>query len=224
MVSKQPQAGGRPATADVMPMISDERRRLADLIDSLSPAQLDTPSLCHAWTVKQVAAHVIGPFATRRRWFLPVIVRSGFNLHRATARLAELISDRPAAEITAVLRENAETPYRAPIVGFLGQLTDLQVHGQDIRRPLGLPHALAPDRLRLSLDFLAGRRARGFFVPRGLMAGLRFEATDLGWSCGAGAVVRGPAEAVMLAMTGRPAALTELDGDGLPILRHRLER
>lgn len=146
----------------------------------------------------------------------------GFNLHSANAALAELIAGRPAGEIAAVLRDNAETPYRAPMVGYFGQLTDLQVHGQDIRRPLGLTHDLRANRLRVSLDFLASRRARGFFVPKGLTAGLRFEATDLGWTCGEGRVVRGTAEAVMLALTGRPVVLAELDGNGVTALRDRL--
>lgn len=210
------------AAGDLMYMIADERRRAADLIDSLRPEQLDMPSLCGAWSVKQVAAHLITPFAARRRWLLPLILRSGFNLHSANAALAELIAGRPAGEIAAVLRDNAETPYRAPMVGYFGQLTDLQVHGQDIRRPLGLTHDLRANRLRVSLDFLASRRARGFFVPKGLTAGLRFEATDLGWTCGEGRVVRGTAEAVMLALTGRPVVLAELDGNGVTALRDRL--
>jgi hypothetical protein len=41
-------------------------------------------------------------------------------------------------------------------------IADEQVHGQDMRRPLGLPHHLRPERLRVSLDFLTGGRAAGF--------------------------------------------------------------
>ncbi|MEV4763876.1 maleylpyruvate isomerase family mycothiol-dependent enzyme [Micromonospora chokoriensis] len=213
-----------PTPTDLMVMISDERRRAADLIDALTPEQLGVPSLCGAWTVRQVAAHLVAPFAARRRWFLPLLLRSRFNLHDANARLAGMVARRPADEISALLRENAETPYRAPRVGLFGQLTDLQVHGQDIRRPLGLPHDLRPDRLRTSLDFLVHRRAIGFFVRRGHTDGLRFEATDLGWASGEGRVVRGAAEAVMLALTGRSVVLAELSGDGVPILRDRLTR
>ena len=95
------------------------------------------------------------------------------------------------------------------------------MHGQDIRRPLGLPHQLTPDALRVSLDFLVGGRAVGF-TPKSRPAGLRFEATDLGWSWGDGPLVHGPAEAVMLALCGRVAALPDLDGDGLPELTRRL--
>ena len=208
--------------AELMRMIADERRRAADLIDSLTPGQLDTPSLCRGWTVKQVAAHIIAPFATKRRWYPPVLVRSRFSLHRGIAMLAERIAERPAADIAAVLREHAETPFRPPFVGFLGQLTDLQIHGQDMRRPLGLTREFEPGRLRASLEFLVGRSAVGAFVRRGLTAGLRFEATDVGWTAGEGRTVRGPGEAVMLALAGRGVALADLDGDGVAVLRERL--
>jgi len=206
---------------DIQPAIADERRRVADLVDSLSPEQLATPSLCGDWTVKQVAGHLLAALGKPAAPLLPLIVRSGFNIHRANSRLATLTAERSPADLARGLRDNAENPFRPPIVGRPGQLTDLQVHGQDMRRPLGLPHGLRLERLRVSLDFLVGGRAVGF-TPRRRVAGLRFEAADLNWSTGTGPLVTGPAEALMLAMTGRVVALTELDGPGVPILRHRL--
>jgi uncharacterized protein (TIGR03083 family) len=197
---------------DLLAAIADERRRIADLVASLTPAQLDVPSLCVDWTVKQVAGHLLSAIDSPPAALLPLIMRSGFQLHLANARLAVLTAERPAAELAAGLRAHAGNP---------GQLTDLQVHGQDMRRPLGLPHGLRPDRLRVSLEFLTGGRAVGF-APRRRLAGLRFEASDLDWSSGAGPAVTGPAEALMMAMTGRPVVLGELDGPGVPILRNRL--
>jgi uncharacterized protein (TIGR03083 family) len=208
---------------DLLAAIADERRRIADLVDSLSPAQLAVPSLCGDWTVQEVAGHLAAPVITPSPAVLPVLVRSGFRLHRANARLAAAIARRPAGELAAALRENAEHPFKPPVVGWPGQLTDLQVHGQDMRRPLGLPHGLRLDRLRESLMFLTGGRALGFTTRRRL-AGLRFEATDLDWASGTGPVVAGPAEALLMAVTGRPVALGELDGPGVPVLRDRLSR
>jgi uncharacterized protein (TIGR03083 family) len=198
-----------------MGMIADERRRLADLVDSLDDGQLRTPSLCGEWSVKEVVGHLVAAVAAPTSAMLLLLVRSGFRIHRANARLAGRMAELPAAELAALLRVHAENPFRPPVVGYPGQLTDLQVHGQDIRRPLGLPHDLRPDRLRVSLDFLVGGRAIGF-VPKHLPKGLRFEATDLDWAWGSGPLVRGTGEAVMLALTGRTAALAELSGDGVP--------
>jgi uncharacterized protein (TIGR03083 family) len=206
---------------DILPAIADERRRIADLVASLTPEQLETPSLCGDWTVKQVAGHLLAAISKPPTPLLPLIARSGFNIHRANSRLAMLMAERSPADLAQGLRDNAENPFRPPIVGYPGQLTDLQVHGQDMRRPLGLPHGLRLERLRVSLDFLVGGRAVGF-TPRRRVAGLRFEATDLDWSTGTGPSVTGPAEALVLAMTGRQVALTELDGPGVPILRNRL--
>ena len=206
---------------DVRAAIAAERRRIADLLESLAPAQLEVPSLCAGWTVKQVAAHLVAAVATPTGALPGVLLRSGFRLHRANALLAEQVARRPAAELAGDLRRHAENPFRPPLVGYPGQLTDLQVHGQDMRRPLGLPHGLDLDRLRVSLDFLTSGRAYGF-TPRRRLAGLRFEATDLDWSQGAGPVLAGPAEALALAMTGRTVALTDLDGPGVQRLAARL--
>ncbi|GAB1639861.1 maleylpyruvate isomerase family mycothiol-dependent enzyme [Krasilnikovia sp. MM14-A1259] len=204
-----------------MGMIADERRRMADLVESLDSEQLRTRSLCEAWSVKEVVGHLVAAVASSKASVLGALVRSGFHIHLANARLAALMAERPAGELAAMLRANAENPFRPPVVGYPGQLTDLQIHGQDIRRPLGIPHDLRPERLRVSLDFLIGGRAVGF-VPKSRPAGLRFEATDLEWSWGSGPLIRGTAEAVMLALTGRRAPLAELSGDGLPELDSRI--
>ena len=201
--------------------IAGERRRIADLVDSLSPDRLDSPSLCDVWTVRQVAGHLLAAVAAPLGLTMSAMLRSGFRIHRANAMLAAEIAKRPAAELADGLRRHATDPFRPPIVGYPGQLTDLQGHGQDMRRPLGLPHGLVLDHLRMSLDFLTGGRAVGF-TPRKRLAGLRFEATDLDWAYGEGALVSGPAEALMMAMTGRAAVLGEIDGPGVRTLAARL--
>lgn len=207
---------------DVNAAIADERCRIAELVESLSPAQLEVPSLCGEWTVRQVAGHLVAAAAPiPARQTLGVLASSGFRLHRANARLAVLVARREPAELASELRRHAGNRFRPPIVGYPGQLTDLQVHGQDMRRPLGLPHGLHLDRVRVALEFLTGGRAVGF-TPRRRLTGLRLETTDLSWSWGAGAVLAGPAEAVMMAVAGRSAALRDLDGPGLRILAERL--
>jgi len=205
---------------DINAAIASERRRIADLVDSLSPAQLEVPSLCGEWTVREVAGHLLAAVSPMpARQVLGTFVTSGFRLHRANARLAASIARRPT--LAADLRSHADSRFRAPIVGYPGQLTDLQVHGQDMRRPLGLPHGLDLERVRVSLDFLTGGRALGF-TPRRRLAGLRLEATDLAWSWGAGPALAGPAEALMMAACGRRAALGDLDGPGVRVLAKRL--
>jgi len=208
---------------DIRAAIADERRRIADLVDALSPQQLDAPSLCGEWTVKEVAGHLLAAISKSPVPLLPLIAKNGFRIHKANAQLAVLMAQQPAAQLAQALRDKAEHPFKPPIVGYPGQLTDLQVHGQDMRRPLGLPHGLQLERLKASLEFLTGGRAVGF-APKRRLAGLRFEASDLNWFSGVGPLVAGPAEALMLAMCGRDVALSELDGPGVRVLEGRLRR
>ncbi|MEV6599254.1 maleylpyruvate isomerase family mycothiol-dependent enzyme [Actinoplanes sp. NPDC051346] len=211
---------------DIRAAIADERRRVADLLDSLEPGQLDKPSLCGEWTVKEVAGHLVAVLAkppVPLLPLLPLLARNRFRLHRANAQLAVLTAERPAAELAQTLRDNADNPFKPPVVGYAGQLTDLQVHGQDMRRPLGLDHGLRPDRLLASLEFLTSGRAYGF-APKRRLAGLRFEASDLDWFSGVGPLIAGPAEALMMAMCGRTAAFSDLGGPGLRVLDQRLQR
>jgi hypothetical protein len=53
------------------------------------------------------------------------------------------------------------------------------------------------------------------------IAGLTLRATDADWRTGAGPEVSGPLLSLVLAMTGRAAALADLSGDGLATLRSR---
>jgi len=49
-------------------------------------------------------------------------------------------------------------------------------------------------------------------------------AEDVDWSTGSGPEVRGPGEAILLAIAGRNAAVDELSGPGVATLRPRLDR
>ena len=58
---------------------------------------------------------------------------------------------------------------------------------------------------------------------KGRTSGLHVRATDQEWSCGDGAEVQGPSEALALAILGRAAAYNDLSGDGVALLRSRLD-
>ena len=203
-------------------MIAAERRALADEMDGWTDEQWQTPSLCGAWSVRQVAAHLIVPFTVAGPTFFRSIVTSGFDFNKANDKLARAEAAKPTAAIAETLRANAEHRFTPPFNGPAAPLTDVLVHGQDMRRPLGIEHEIDPERLGRSLDWLQGGVAG--FVPKKRIAGLRFEATDIDWSSGPtdGEAVTGPAEAILLAMTGRAAALEDLGGSGVVTLRERL--
>ena len=56
--------------------IAAERRSLADLLDTLTPEQWAMPSLCGAWTVRDVAVHLSAGPATPTSMFLKAMVRA----------------------------------------------------------------------------------------------------------------------------------------------------
>lgn len=202
-----------------MQMARAEREEFAALLEALTPPQWDSPTLCDAWRVRDVVAHVIGydplsRIALTRRIAEGLVTRGGAN----AVGVADLAGASPS-ELLALVRRHVEP--RGLTAGFGGKiaLTDGMIHQQDIRRPLGLPRAIDPQRLRVALDFT-------LYAPRLLGAvrarGVRLIATDLDWSHGRGREVRGPGEALLMAMAGRRAALADLDGAGKTVLAQRL--
>ena len=53
------------------------------------------------------------------------------------------------------------------------------------------------------------------------IAGLRLRATDVDWSRGDGPEVEGPITSLVMAMTGRKAAIGDLSGEGVATLSSR---
>lgn len=202
--------------------ISEERRALADLAEGLTPDQLSTPSLCAGWSVHDVIAHLTLNLTFSPRQSAGALVRSGFRPNRFIQVLTAEAATRSRAELVALLRDRAEATWGPPGFGPLAPLTDLLVHGVDLRRPLGLTHAPDPDALRASLDFVVSPKAGLGFTQRKHHRGLHHEATDLPWTHGHGPTVRGPAQSLLAALCNRPAPLDDLTGDGVALLRARL--
>lgn len=206
---------------DTFEEIADERRGLADLLSVLTVEQLAAPSLCSQWTIRDVAGHLIVPLEVSVPRFLLAMLGSRGSFDRANDRLARRQAERPLDEIVEVLRRKAGTRFTPPGAGPEAPLTDLLVHGLDIRWPLELPRRIPEERLQKSLTFLTTGPANGL-VAKNALNGLRIEATDTHWVHGSGPTVSGDAETLLLAMTGRASALSHLHGDGAAIMRDRL--
>jgi uncharacterized protein (TIGR03083 family) len=149
-----------------------------------------------------------------------VVQRGSFD--RANETLSRKAAERGAEQIANTLRDRATSRFTPPGHGATAPLTDLLIHGQDVRRPLGITRQFSGFRLTTALNFLASPKARIGFVDPKKIAGLRFVATDLDWSAGRGPEVRGSAEALLMAYTGRPAVVGELTGEGAATLAARL--
>ena len=199
---------------ELFDVIAEERRATADLLAGLTPEQWQAQSLCSAWTVKDVAVHLLPTTGKGVREFLWATVRSGGNLHRASESLVAKYAARQTPEdIVTSLRAHAEDRFTPPGVGAMGPYTDVLVHRLDIAVPLRIELDRPVEPWRASLDFLAGPKGRRGFVARGVPT-LTLRATDLDWSHGTGPEVTGPAAALGLTLCGRSAWLDRLSGPG----------
>lgn len=204
---------------NVMALARAERADLADFLDSLRPEQWDAPSLCAGWRVRDVAAHVISYEEHGRRDLLRRLATARFRIGRVNdVSLAEYRTLDPP-ELVAFLRSHLDPRGATAKFGGGVGLVDAMIHHQDMRRPLGMPRSIPPERLRFALPFaVTAPPLRGFWHARGV----RLVATDLDWSRGKGPEARGDAEAVLMTLAGRTGVAHELSGPGVAILERRL--
>jgi uncharacterized protein (TIGR03083 family) len=99
-------------------------------------------------------------------------------------------------------------------------LSEVIVHAEDVRRPLGLRHNPDAVGLLAVARFLA---AKDFAVKsKTLVRGLALRATDADFREGSGPEVQGPLLSLVMVLAGRAAFLPDLGGDGVPELTRRL--
>jgi uncharacterized protein (TIGR03083 family) len=201
----------------LMDMAYDERSDLVAFLETLTPEEWHSPTLCIKWTVKDVVAHVVSyeeltPIGLAKRFAKGLVLRAN---EVGVREFAPMSPD----ELTEFLRRHRHPKGLTAGFGGMIALVDGTVHHQDIRRALGYPRTVPAERLKRILPLVpgnprlgAGRRIRG----------LRLSATDVGWEHGDGPEVTGTGEALLMAMTGRREALSDLTGPGRNKLAERL--
>lgn len=205
--------------AEVWDAIHRERAALAEELAELTPAQWATRSLCGQWTVEEVVAHLTAAASLGRwRWLRSMVgARFDAGLHNRR-RLLEYRGHDPAdtlARFRAVITDTTAPSGHTP--AWLGEVV---VHGQDIRRPLGLSRSPTLPTVTEVAQFFA---ERDFTVAgRTVREGLRLVATDGPWEIGTGPEVRGSTVALVMVLAGRTEYCAELTGPGVPTLRSRI--
>ncbi|MCW6006952.1 maleylpyruvate isomerase family mycothiol-dependent enzyme [Micromonospora sp. CPCC 205371] len=199
-------------------VIAEQRLSLADLLEHLTDAEWETPSLCDGWRVRDVAAHVAMASQPPGVWFMiREGVRAGGRFHRLNHDVAVRHATRPTSQIVAELREFAASRALPAVTNYRNVLFDILVHGQDIAVPLGRDRPMPLDAARagatrvwtMGWPFWARRKLRG----------VRLVASDTDWTAGEGEELRGPIDALLLLLTGRTAvALPRLAGPGAALL------
>ncbi len=206
---------------DIWGMIAEQRRQLADVFESLDDSQWMTPSLCTGWTMREVAGHLVSPHELGTVKMLLSMAVSGFNFDKMVDKVARQFAQRPTHELVRLLRTHAESHWTPPGLGPEAPFGDIIVHTQDVCRGLNIKPILDHAKARCMLDVLVGPKGK-IFGKLASIAGLRLAPSDLEWTWGDGPEVRGPAEAIIMAYCGRPAALDDLSGEGAATFRSRL--
>ncbi|MET3805072.1 uncharacterized protein (TIGR03083 family) [Nakamurella sp. UYEF19] len=200
-------------------LIHAERRSLIDDLQSLTEQQWHTASLCPEWNVHQTLAHVVALTKQTPPKFFGKFVASGFQFNKMIAKdVARESAGTPAqtlAELTAHADDTSAPP--GPVDSWIGELV---VHGADIRRPLGIDYAPPVTTTRQAADFY--QNSNLLIGAKSRIAGVELVATDTDWRHGTGPEVSGPILSLVLAMTGRTAALADLTGAGLSVLRRAM--
>lgn len=205
---------------DAWEMADAERTAFADLTDQLTPEQWDKPSLCTAWKVRDVVAHVTDGADLSLGKSLGTLAKYGFNMKKMIEREAQKGGARSTDELRKGLRGTVGMR-KALGAKPPDMVMETIVHQQDVRRPLGIARAYPPEEMKVALDRAAGM-GNALLPGKKRAAGLHLKATDLDWERGAGDDVSGPAEALLLAMAGRPVALADLSGPGAETLKQRI--
>jgi uncharacterized protein (TIGR03083 family) len=196
-------------------VIAEQRRAAADLLADLDEHEWERPSLCARWRVKDVAAHLaLAPQSPGVLRILALGIRARGDFDTVNRDLAVAHADRPPAELVAQLRELADSRRKPAITTLDNLLFDTLVHIQDIAVPLGLTVTMPLDAAREGVERV-WRMGWPFWARRRLR-GVRLRATDVDWTAGEGAEVRGPVQALLLLLTGRTeTALPHLSGPGV---------
>ncbi|UFU06781.1 maleylpyruvate isomerase family mycothiol-dependent enzyme [Ruania halotolerans] len=203
-------------TREIWELVHAERRQLADDLAALTAPQWETPSLCEGWSVHDVLAHLLETARVGRLAFVWSMVRAKGDFDRANENGVRRYRRADPGQTLADFRA-ASHLRKTPPAHRATRLVEAIVHGEDIRRPLGItadyPSAAIQDALEYQL-----RTPSSFGGSRERTDGLRLVDVETGHSWGTGSEVTGAGVDLLLAACGRPLDHALLSGPGAPRL------
>ena len=169
--------------------------------------------------MREVVAHIVATAQTSPPRFFARMAGAGFSFQKMTRteidKLTTANSDEQLVELLRARIGSRNAP-PGPAPSWLGETI---VHGEDIfraldgYRPHPVAHLVAVADFYKNSNLLIGTKRR--------IDGVTLRATDTTWQHGTGPEAVGPMIAVVMAMAGRQAALDDLTGEGVAVLRGR---
>lgn len=202
----------RASAAAIWQTVHSERRQLAADLAGLGHDQWRSPSLCPGWDVHDVLAHLVDTAQTGRVSFVRDLLMAGMDFDRANENgIARHKQQDPRATLAA-LKEAAGLT-RTPPARLATRLVEAIVHGEDIRRPLGIAGWYPEPAIVRALVYQL-RTPVAFGGGRERAAGLRLIDRRTGARWGHGDDVEADAIYLLLAVSGRRVTPESLTGSG----------
>ena len=199
--------------ADLQPAVAAEFVALADLLESATDEQWDTPSLCAGWRVREVIAHMTMAARYPEDRFMAELRAREFDFGRLSNEIAGRDASLPAGELVANLRSEVMQHWTPPGGGYHAALNHVVIHGLDVTVPLGVPRRSPEHTIRIVLDDLTTGGVHHHFGTS--IEGRSLQATDLNWSYGSGPALRGKAGDLALLLCGRTIPAGRIEGKPL---------
>ena len=203
---------------DIWPTIHAERDALLADLEGLKPDQWTTATTCGHWNVHQVLGHLTSLAKMTPPKFMGKLAGSGFNFD---SYVEQGVAAETAGALAATLAglKAAKGGTNAPPGPKETWLGEHFVHGEDIRRALGIKREYPLDQVARTLVFYSG--SEPIIHGKSRVAGLTLKATDTDVTIGTGPLVEGPVMDLLIATSGRKASLDNLSGPGVDTLRSR---
>lgn len=202
----------RAPAAAVWETVHAERRRLVVDLHGLPDEQWRVPSLCPRWDVHDVLAHLVDTARTGRVSFVRQLVRAGLDFDRANEHGISR-ERRPDPQDTLDALSAVADLTRTPPADLATRLVEAIVHGEDVRRPLGIAGAYPQAAIARALVHQL-RTPASFGGGRERAAGLRLVDRRTGVAWGRGDEVEAEVLDLLLAVCGRRVAPERLSGGG----------
>ncbi len=166
-----------------------------------------------------MAVHLTSTATLTPLKFMVAMPGAGFTVPKLSQKTINKNANKSTDEVMAEYKAsvNNTTAPPGPKASWLGEIV---VHGEDITRALGIPNVNNPEAVKKVADFYKGSNV--LIGSKKRIADLKLRATDIDWSTGDGPEVAGPIASLVVAMTGRTAALEDLKGDGVDELKSRM--
>jgi uncharacterized protein (TIGR03083 family) len=202
----------RKATAEIWQTVHSERRRLAADLSDLRDEQWHVPSLCPGWDVHDVLAHLVNTARTGRLSFVRDLLTARMDFDRANENGIAREKRQDPQDTLDALKEAADLT-RTPPAKLATRLVEAIVHGEDIRRPLGIAGCYPERAIAQALTYQL-RTSVSFGGGRERAAGLRLIDRKTGAAWGQGDDVEADALDLLLAVSGRHVVPESLTGSG----------